>query len=43
LEDVIATITEAVETGEVDTDAAVNAIQAQIDALQKQIDRLQGR
>jgi hypothetical protein len=43
LDDVIATITEAVETGAVDTDAAVNAIQAQIDALQKQIDRLQGR
>ena len=43
LDDVIATITEAVETGAVDTDTAVNAIQAQIDALQKQIDRLQGR
>jgi hypothetical protein len=43
LDDVIATIAEAVETGAVDTDTAVNAIQAQIDALQKQIDRLQGR
>jgi hypothetical protein len=43
LEDVIATIAEAVEIGEVDTQAAVDAIQAQIEALQKQIDRLQGR
>jgi len=43
LEDVIATINEAVQVGELDTETAVNAIQAQIDALQKQIDRLQGR
>ena len=43
LDDVIATIDEALNLGEVDVDTAVNAIQAQIEALQKQIDRLQGQ